>query len=57
MKKFIDRQIKVFEIMDFQIGVESGHNLVNLERPNQELEDIENDLTYLVLQDPKVRVI
>ncbi|KAI3715837.1 hypothetical protein L6452_22825 [Arctium lappa] len=52
LKRFIRRQIRFFHVFDFQMAVESFQPVVNLERPNQSLQNLESYPLFTIIEDP-----
>ncbi|KAJ9548657.1 hypothetical protein OSB04_021200 [Centaurea solstitialis] len=57
VKRFIVRNRRNSEISDFQIGLESHQNTINLTPPNQDLPNIEHYPLFNVIEKPSLGVV
>ncbi|KAI3685540.1 hypothetical protein L6452_34788 [Arctium lappa] len=52
IKRFIRRQIRFFRVFDFQMAAESFQPVVNLQRPNRSLPNIDSYPLFTILHNP-----
>ncbi|KAI3681645.1 hypothetical protein L6452_36447 [Arctium lappa] len=52
IKRFIRRQIRFYRVFDFQMAVESFQPVVNLQRPNRSLPNLDSYPLFTIVQEP-----